>query len=456
MEQNKLKKILLINPPRFNGHPMVREMRCAGLSASSIYPPLELAYLAGALRREAAVKIVDANALDLSLEQVKSEIKNFQPDAVIFTTSPVSFTKDAQIAKIAKEISSAIKTILLDSHITPVMPEKIKARFPDLDYLIGANPLANIPKIFGFKEIAEIENHPLPAYDLLPLDKYFSLTYSRKKPFATIITSTGCPNRCKFCLVGGATVKRGYGNRWQFKSAKKIIEEIKYLISLGVKNIYFFDETFTVSKQRVKELCDLIKREKIEIDWAANGRVDTLDEEIIKIMKAAGCWNIMFGIECGSESTLLDMHKGTTLERAMKAVSACKANGINVSASFVIGLPEETMETVEKTIAMAKKINPYRAQFVIVTPYPGTKLYDEMKAEGLLLHDYDFSGFDAYCAANQPVIKTRQLGPRELLQAQKYAYRKFYLRPRAIANIILSLRSFSQFFNLLKAIKYLK
>jgi len=449
-------KILLINPPRFKGNPMVREMRCAGLSTSSIYPPLELAYLAGVLRRQAEVKILDANALDLDFNAVERAIEKFQPTAIVFTTSPVSFASDARIAEISKRINPAIKTILLDSHITPVMPEKIKERFPLIDHLVGTDPLINIPKIFGFLGAAGLEDHPLPAYDLLPLKQYFSLTYSRKKPFATLTTSAGCPNRCKFCLVGGATVQRGYGNRWQFKSPEKILAEIKYLLSLGVKSLYFFDETFTVSKQRVRELCELLIKEKIKIDWACNGRVDTLDEKIIKIMKRAGCWNIMFGIECGSEETLLDMQKGTTLERAMKAVAACKTNGINVSASFVIGLPEESRETVEKTIAIAKKINPYRAQFVIATPYPGTKLYDEMKQSGLLLKDYDFSGYDAYCLANPPAIKTWQMSPQDLLKAQKHAYRKFYIRPTAILNILFSLKSFSQLANLLKAIKYFK
>ena len=449
-------KILFINPPRFKGHPMVREMRCAGLSISSIYPPLELAYLAGQLRLSAEVKIIDANALNFNLNQIESEIKNFQPTAVIFTTSPVSFTEDAKIAEISKKINSEIKTILLDSHITPVMPGKIREKFPLIDHLIGTDPLINIPKIFGFPGAAGLENHPLPAYDLLPLNKYFSLTYSRKKPFAALITSAGCPNRCKFCLIGGATVKRGYGNRWQFKSPEKIIVEIKYLLSLGVKNIYFFDETFTVNKQRIKKLCRLILENNLKIDWAGNGRVDTLDEETIKIMRQAGCWNIMFGIECGTEASLKDINKGATLERAIKVVESCKKNNINVSASFVIGLPEENQESVKKTIAMAKKINPYRAQFVIVTPYPGTKLYDEMKAEGLLLHDYDFSGYDAYCAANPPVIKTRQMSPEELLKAQKYAYRRFYFRPAAMANIFFSLGSLAQLWNMLKAVKYFK
>jgi len=456
MNISKFKKILLINPPRFKGNPMVREMRCAGLSASSIYPPIELAYLAGVLKKNAKVKILDANALNLSFAEVKQEIKRQHPDAVIFTASPVSFAEDTRIAKISKEINKEIKTILLDSHIIPVMPKKIQEKFPWIDYLVGAKPMINIPKIFGFEEISELEKLPLPSYDLLPINKYFSITYSRKKPFATLITSVGCPNRCKFCIVGGATVERGYGNKWQFKSAKKILEEIKYLLNLGIKSIYFFDETFTVSKQRIAELCELIIKENIKVDWACNGRVDTLDEEIIRLMKSAGCWNIMFGIECGSELTLKGVHKGTTLDRAMKIVKSCKENSINVSASFVIGLPEESPETIQKTLEIAKKINPYRAQFVIITPYPGTKLYDEMKAEGLLLKDYDFSGYDAYCIANSPAIKTRYMNPQELLKAQKYIYRKFYLRPSALASIVFSLKSFSQLTNLVKSIKYIK
>ncbi len=449
-------KILLVNPPRFNNNPMVREMRCAGLSASSIYPPIELAYLAGALRLNAEVKIIDANALDLTFEEIKNEIKSFCPDFVVFTVSPSSFGSDVKIAEISKEVSDSIKTILLDSHIVPVMPEKIKERFSGIDCMVSAKPLFNIPKILGFKGVEEVENHPLPAYDLLPIKKYFSLTYAKRKPFATLISSVGCPNRCDFCIVGGATVDRGYGHKWQFKSAEKIFQEIKYVLSLGVKSIYFFDETFTVSRQRVIELCDKIIEEKIKIDWTCNGRVDTLDEEVIKIMKRAGCWNIMFGVESGSEDMLENVHKGTTLARALRIVEYCKKNGINVSASFVIGLPEEDWQTVKRTLEIAKKVNPYRAQFVIATPYPGTKLYDDMKKEGLLLKDYDFSGYDAYCVAGSPVIKTRHMSPQELLRAQKYIYRKFYFRISFLIQTLFSIKSFSQLTNLIKVIYYVK
>lgn len=449
-------KVLLINPPRLNGNPMVREMRCAGLSIVSIYPPIELAYLAGHLRKYAEVKIMDANALNQNFNDIETEIINFKPEVIIFTTSPASFSYDAQIAKISKRIDEKIKTILLDSHISPVMPEKIKRNFPEIDYLVSQEPLLSIPNLLGFEGVIEFENHSLPAYDLLPIAKYSSLTFSRKKPFATIITSAGCSNRCNFCIVGGATVDRGYGKIWRFKSPGKILDEIKYLVSLGIKSIYFFDETFTVDRQRVLEFCKMMIDAKIKIDWACNGRVDTLDEELIKVMKMAGCWNIMFGIECGSEGLLEKANKGTTLTKAIEVVKHCKENMINVSASFVIGFPYETMETIKQTLKIAKKINPYRAQFVILTPYPGTKLYEEVKNKGLLEKDYLFSGYDAYCVNQVPAIRTEKLSSRDLLKAQKYIYRKFYLRPSFVLHTLFSIRFFNQLLNILKSTQYLK
>ena len=454
--QKNYMKILLINPPRFNRHAVVREMRCAGLATVSIVPPLELAYLAGLLRQYAEVKILDANALDQDFEDVEEEIGRFRPNFVVFTISPTTFLADIQVAKVSKKIDENIKTILLDSHIVPVIPDKVKHDFPEIDYLVGTEPLLNIPKLLGFPGVFDLEKHPLPAYDLLPLKKYSALSFTKKKPFANLITSTGCPNRCNFCVIGGATVDRGYGQRWRFKSAEKIFEEVKYLVSLGVKSFYFFDETFTVDRQRVKKLCRLMIDRGIKIDWACNGRVDTLDGDIIKIMKQAGCWNIMFGIECGSEGLLEEANKGTTLAKGLETINQCKKNGIRISASFMIGLPEETMETAKQTLALAKKINPYRAQFVIVTPYPGTKLYEEVKDQGFLEKDYSFSGYDAYCVGQMPAMRTKNLTSEQLIQIQKYIYRRFYLSPSFIISTLLGIRSFSQLWDILKFIRYLK
>jgi len=435
---------------------MIREMRCAGSSSISVFPPIELAYLAGILRKQAQVKILDANALNYDFKAVEQEIRKEKPETVVFTASPVSYAFDAQIAKIAKNISQRIKTILLDSHIAPVMSEKVKQNFPAIDYLVSQEPLLEIPKLLRLKGVKSMEEHPRPAYDLLPIKKYWSLTYTKARPFATLITSAGCPNQCNFCIVGGATVERGYGRKWRFKSPLKILDEIKYLKELGIKDIYFFDETFTVSKQRIENLCQLMLEKGINISWSCNGRVDTLDKETIKLMKQTGCWNIMFGIECSSQGLLEEVNKGTTLAKAMEVVRYCKELGLNVSASFVIGLPNETRKTVKKTLALAKRINPYRAQFVILTPYPGTRLYDEVRKKGLLEQDYNFAGYDAYCLDHLPVIRTKKLSAADLLRAQKYIYRKFYLRPSFVISLLASIKSFDQLIGLFKSVKYLK
>ena len=435
---------------------MIREMRCVGVTLVSVFPPIELTYLAGVLRNYAAVKILDANALNQSFKDIEKEIKSFKPEAIVFTASLPSFSADARVAKIAKRIDKKIITILLDSHTVPVMPDKIRQTFPEIDHLVGVEPLLTIPKLLGFEGVSELENHPLPAYDLLPLNKYSSVSFSRKKPFASLISSVGCPNRCHFCPIGGATVERSYGQKWRFKSPQKIIEEIKYLLNLGVKSIYFFDETFTVDRQRVKDLCRLIIDEGLKLEWSCNGRVDTLDEEMVKIMKQAGCWSIMFGIECGSQGILEDANKGTTLAKEMDAVRFCKKYGIKVAASFMIGFPNESWQTIKQTLAMAKKINVHRTQFDMLTPLPGTKLYEEVKNKGLLEKEYSFSGYDAYCVDELPVIRTENLSSEELARAHKYIYRRFYLRPSLWLRTLLDIRSFDQLLNILKFIRYLK
>lgn len=449
-------RILLINPPRLNGHSIIREMRCVGVTLVSVFPPIELAYLAGLLRKYAEVKILDANALNVDLRYIGRKIKEFAPEAIVFTVSLPSFSADAQVAKIAKSIDKNIKTILLDSHTVPVMPDKIRQIFPEIDYLVGTEPLLNIPKLLGFEGAADLENHPLPAYDLLPIRKYSSISFARKRPFASLITSVGCPNRCNFCPIGGATVERSYGKVWRFKSPRKILDEIKYLLSLGVKSIYFFDETFSVSKQRVKNLCQLIIDEGLKFEWSCNGRVDTLDEETIKIMKKAGCWTIMFGLECGSQGLLEEANKETTLSKELDIIKCCKENGIKVAASFLLGFPGETWETIKQTLEMAKKINVHRTQFDMLTPLPGTKLYEEVKNKGLLEKDYSFSGYDAYCVDEPPVIRTENLSSEELAKAHKYIYRRFYLRPSLWLRTLLDIRSFDQLLNILKFIRYLK
>ncbi|MFZ3060702.1 MAG: radical SAM protein [Candidatus Methanoperedens sp.] len=472
-------KVLLVNPPRFKGTPVVREIRCAGLSPISVYPPIKLAYTASMLEaNNIEVKILDANAFDYSYEDVKKYIENYNPSVVIFTSSLTTISYDVLVAKLAKEINKDIITVLDDSHIAPVAPEKVLNKFGFVDVLIGGESeftimdlINNIDSLENVKGISYIKNGsfirtenrepedinllPPPAYHLLPIDRYFSLTFARKKPFGTIITSVGCPFNCIFCIVGGSTVWRGYGKRWRAKKADKVLDEIEYLHKhFGIKSLYFFDETFTVDKNRVIEICKGIVERGIDIEWSCNSRVDTVNEEVLQHMKLAGCWNICYGVESGSELLLSNANKSTTAKKAKEIFKISKKLGLSASASFMIGLPGETWQTIEETLDFAKELDPSRAQFVITTPYPGTLLYEEVKKQGLIEQDYCFSGFDAYCVDSAPVSNTSNMSAGELLDAQKYIYKSFYMRPSYLIRILLRAKSLTEIYNLIKARRY--
>lgn len=476
-------KLMLINPPRFNGVPVVREIRCAGTSPVSVYPPMDLAYIASYLRDEVEIKLLDANGLDLEWSDVKKEIKNFHPDIVLFKTSPTTMAYDARTADITKSINKKILTILDDAHIAPYLPEKTLKTFKNIDILVRGesektvkllintikkkkdlknvtgisfrknSKVINTPSTTPFKNLDAL---PFPAYDLLPIKEYNSITFARKSPFMTLVSSRGCPFNCDFCIVGGSTVWRGSGRGWCSRSAKNILDEMELLVNkYRVREIYIFDETFTANKKRVLDVCEGIKKRKINVSWSCNSRINTLDGEMLKAMKSSGCWNILFGVESGSQEILDNVHKGIRIGDIKKVFKLTKDNGISASAAFMIGLPGETWDTVKKTLQLALEIEPDVAQFTITTPYPGTRLYDYVKEKGYLIKDYDFKGYDAYGISEDSVLRTDKMTNLELMEAQKYIHRKFFLRPNYIIKRLLTIRSWMQIKMTIKGFFYI-
>jgi radical SAM superfamily enzyme YgiQ (UPF0313 family) len=465
-------KLMLINPPRFNGVPVVREIRCAGTSPVSVYPPIDIAYIASYLRNEVEIKLLDANGLDLDWIDIEKEIRAFAPEIVLFKTSPTTMTYDSQTADIAKSVDKKIITVLDDVHIASCFPEKTLEKFKNIDILVRGesektvkllvkaisgnenlkrvtgisfrkkDKIINTPPTPPFKNLDEL---PFPAYDLLPIKKYNSITFARKSPFMTLVSSRGCPFRCDFCLIGGSTVWKGSGRNWRARSAKNTLDEMELLVNkYGIKDIYIFDDTFTVDKKRVLEVCEGIKKRGIKVSWSCNSRVNTLDDEMLKAMKSSGCWNILFGVESGSQKLLDNVHKGIKIDNIRRIFKLTKENGISASAAFMIGLPGETWETVEKTLQLALEIEPDMAQFTITTPYPGTRLYDYVKENGYLIKDYDFGGYDAYGISEDSALRTGKMTNLELMKAQKYIHRKFFLRPNYIIKRLLTFRSWMQ------------
>jgi len=238
-----------------------------------------------------------------------------------------------------------------------------------------------------------------------------------------MLTSRGCPFGCSFCASS-----RLFGKFWRGRSAGNVLEEIRMIRDeYKIRNIEFIDDTFTLDKRRVEEICDGIIRERLDVSWGASSRVDGITERLAEKMKKAGCWIIYLGIESGCQKILDEIGKRITLDQVRKAVNAIKKAGIQVLGSFIIGFPGETVEMIEKTIRFAKRLNLDWAQFSILTPYPGTPLFEYAVKNNLLL-TRDWSKY----TATQPIIKLKDVTEEQLKRLFRKAYLSFYLKPKKV------------------------
>lgn len=474
-------RVLLINPPRFKGIPVVRETRCEGITPVSVYPPLKFVYVAAFLEKHGfEVDILDCNVHNYSFARAKTEIQNYNPNIVIFSSSPPTMSYDIQIADICKDIDEGITTVLDDSHISPVMPEAVLNTFKNIDILIKGeseattlqlvNNLNALDKVKGIayrkdstiinneeQDPIDLDSIPFPAYHLVPVGKYSSITFARRQPFVAIITSVSCPYHCSFCIIGGSTVWRGEGPRWRAKSPSKVVDEIEYLNKqFKVKAFYFFDANFTINKKRVLDICRKIIERKLNVEWGCNSRVDLVDREILHEMKRAGCWNISYGIESGSEQVLKDINKQASTNNAVEIFKISKKLGLNPSASLIIGTPNETRNSIRQTVEYVKKLNPVRAQYNMLIPFPGTKMYEDLRENNLLEKEYSFSAYDSWCLDTMPVLHSRYLTSEELFKELKRINREFYFNPFFITKTLFRIRSLTEFITLFKTIKYLQ
>jgi radical SAM superfamily enzyme YgiQ (UPF0313 family) len=272
------------------------------------------------------------------------------------------------------------------------------------------------------KLIPNIDDIPIPAYDLLKMDEYDSLAVSQS-PFCTIIRSRGCPFRCNFCGVDSI-----FTRKYRYQSAERTVDEIRYLQeNFGVKEILFKDSDFLINKKNVKQLCELIIKEKVDIRWSCNARVDMTNDDILEIMAAAGCKRITFGIEAGSQEMLDALRKDTKEEDAITTVSTANKHGIECSGNFIIGAPGETLETIEKTISLAISLDLDYASFYNLIAFPGSALFAEATKNGWFL-DKD----PQFCGYEEMNINATELTEDQLKMAVKRALFRFYFRPNYI------------------------
>ncbi len=276
-----------------------------------------------------------------------------------------------------------------------------------------------------------LDDLPMPLHHLLPLDRYRMPMI--KGPYTFIVTSRGCPAGCTYCIKH---VSYQYSVR--LRSPAKLLEEMQLLHGLGVHHIHMYADLFTVNREQVVELCRLIIDAGLRVTWTANSRVDYVDEEMLHLMGRAGCMLLAWGIESGNEQVLRRAHKGYKMEQAHRALGWAHAAGIKNWGYFIIGLPGETVETIQDTIAASKALPLDIALFHVAAPYPGTPFFFDVVENGWFRPETNWESVDM---DQVTVLDYPGLKAEDLLYWQKRAFREWAMRPGPIWTFLKSLNS---------------
>jgi len=428
-----------------------------------VFQPWGIAYVAAVLEKQHKVCIIDSPTegrrnleqidgtkyrVGLRNEELANRIRRWSPDVVGINIPFSGWSKGAfEVASIVKSIDNGIITVLDGQHPS-ARPEECIAH-SNIDFVVigeGEHTIfelvntleerntQNLKKIKGIAftkngknvitpprpAIQDLDSLPFPARHLLPMDKYFIAVKENPirgeicKPWATMITSRGCPYNCVFC-----TVHIVMGKKWRARSPGNVVDEIEQLIqTYHIKQIDFYDENMTVDKKRMETICDLIVNRGLDIEWyAPNGvRADTLDEKLLKKMKKSGCKGIRVAPESGVQRVVDQIvKKNQKLTEVEKAVVLCKKIGIKIGCFFVLGLIGETKEDIKETIKYAYKLRRLGANkfyFSIATPIYGTELYEQAKQGGFLRDNFSYESL----AATEPQIETPEFTADELLK----------------------------------------
>lgn len=427
-------------------------------------PPLSELYAATHARQEGLdVGFLDAQSQPKKYQELlNSQLKDVL--AVVIMSSTQSFRRDVETLREIKKINPKVSGILFGSHAT-FMPDYClresevdfvvqKEAEESLRQLLGAllrnEPVTDIegigfqdaggkPHVNPQRKFMDMDDLPIPDRSLLPSGVDYFNPAVKRVPYTTMITSRGCPARCNFC-----TAPFFYGNKARMRSAENVLAELREVIRLGYKEVFFRDETFTAYKVRNRKICEAMIKEKMNITWIANARVNTVDYETMALMKEAGCHLIKFGVETGSDAILQNYQKGTTCAQAEEAFRLAHKVGIDTHAHVVFGGPGETPETIEQTIEFVKKLDPTTASFGILTPYPGTPLFDKVAEIRPEIRDGSMSNMENLHTSGFYSEDICGLDSAYLSKQIVRAYREFYLRPWYLLRRLGSIRSVDQ------------
>lgn len=418
-------------------------------NVSGVYPPLGLAYVAAVLRQAGhGVTILDGEALRLSSAELLAQIPR-SAAIVGFTSSTLAWPTVRHVARLAKQQAPQQVLVLGGPHVTAFPDESLQAAPFDAgvlgdgelsmvaiaDRVSRGQPLDGLPGCAvrtaeGIRTnpaiawIQDLDKLPMPALDLLPMNRYRSIGVC--DPFVTMISSRGCPFRCAFCSQVYS------GDRLRTRSPESIVEEMERAVKdYGAREIVLFDETFGVKRKDALRLCELIRQRGLKFRWNARTRIDAMDEEMLLALRSAGCYILHLGIESGTQRILDRMCKGINLEQVRKGTQLARKLGFVIHAYFMIGYPGETREEVETTLRFSRELPLDWASFTVALPHPRTKLCDIAVGEGRLPAKYweQYTLGELPEGAEIPAFESAEFSADDLKKAKRRAYIEFYGRP---------------------------
>lgn len=431
-------------------------------------PPMGIMYLASCLRTHTSAEVVllDAQILGMSVEEVVKRVESLRPNLVGITTW-TDFWYD--ICRLADGIKAALPSthICLGGPHLGIYPRESLSR-DSVDSIVvgdGEAPLAHLvrslsgnknsrafPGLYFSEQRDSIERFdpyieknldelPLPNREMLPYRKYDSLL--TRGVMTTMVTSRGCPFRCIFCKLNF--------QKTVLRSAESVVEEMQEIDRLKIEEIEIYDDTFGTDRRRVFEICRLMRKKGLRFRMTIRDRVSNIDDEVLAALKEVGLLRVYLGVESASDKTLRRVRKGTTVEMARNAVKYAKKHDIGVLTYFMLGLPGENEEDFERTLKLAIDLDPDYANFSVTIPYPGTELYRDALAKGIIEYDIWKEFVEHPTPDMEMPVYEERYSRAELLQFHRQVIHRFYFRRKYLLNRLRKVRSFSQLFKSGKA-----
>lgn len=407
-------------------------------------PPLGVLSIASHLEQSGyTVEVIDVHAKRMGSRALRDLLVKYKPRYVGISVLTNMSLPGHSIARLCKEVAPDCVVVVGGVH-AEAMPERMLQNSA-IDVVVrgdGEKPMAEIVagrpwgEILGIsyrlndttvrhtpvRELEmDLDKLPFPAYQKVNFRDYFpSIGSYRRLPAASLLMTLGCPGACTFCNSAWTKLRS--------RSPRSVVDQIKVLrYEYGIRQVQFMDDTFTVAKRHVLEFCRLMRAEKVDVSWICFIRGDCFSEEIAAALKSSGCHQVLLGVETGSPKIMQNIGKPIDKDRYRRTVSIAKDHGLEVRGSFIIGNMGETWETMEESLEFATELDIDIFQLFISTPYPGTQLYKQAVEEGRLIHE-DWSKY----GQGEVLVRLDDLTPEDIYRFEKYAFRKFYLRPRML------------------------